>query len=118
MVRAMAEPSASSPDPHPAYPAVYAVRPPVHPLAVVSLVVSIIGVLVSALPWVGIVLGAAGAVCGHLALAKIAASPIPRSGRGLAIAGLVVGYVAAAVGAIATWLLWYVASAFSDAFSS
>ena len=68
-------------------------------LAVLSLIFSIIGIcgfccgffLVSAI---------AGIVCGHLALSKIKANP-ELEGRNLAVAGLVIGYVA-----VAGWLIW------------
>ena len=68
-------------------------------LAVLSLVFSIIGIcgfccglfLVSAI---------AGIVCGHLALSRIKANP-ELEGRNLAVAGLVIGYVA-----VAGWLIW------------
>jgi hypothetical protein len=44
----------------------------------------------------------AGVICGHLALPKFRARP-DLQGRGLAIAGLVIGYIA-----IAGWLIWVV----------
>jgi len=68
-------------------------------LAVLSLIFSILGVcgfccgffLVSAI---------AGIVCGHLALSRIKANP-ELEGRNLAMAGLIIGYVA-----VAGWLIW------------
>jgi hypothetical protein len=42
----------------------------------------------------------AGIICGHIALSRIKANP-ELEGRGLAMAGLIVGYVA-----VAGWLIW------------
>ena len=42
----------------------------------------------------------AGIVCGHIALSRIKANP-ELEGHGLALAGLIIGYVAAA-----GWLTW------------
>ena len=69
------------------------------PLAIVSLICSLLGLcgfccglfLVSAI---------AGIVCGHLALSRIKANP-ELEGHGLAMAGLIIGYVA-----VAGWLTW------------
>jgi Domain of unknown function (DUF4190)/GYF domain 2 len=71
------------------------------PLAIMALVFGGIGVfgfccglfLMSAV---------AGVVCGHLALSKIKANP-ELEGHGLALSGLIIGYIA-----IASWLIWVV----------
>ncbi len=72
---------------------------PTEPLAIWSFVLSLLGVL-------GVCCGpiplVAGVICGHLALPKFRARP-DLQGRGLAIAGLVIGYIA-----IAGWLIWVV----------
>ena len=44
--------------------------------------------------------GIGGVVCGHLALSKIKASP-GLQGHGLAVAGLIIGYLS-----IIIWLFW------------
>ena len=69
------------------------------PLAVLSLIFSILGLcgfccgfFVSA--------AIAGIVCGHIALSRIKANP-ELEGHGLAMAGLIIGYVA-----VAGWLTW------------
>lgn len=55
------------------------------------------------------ILGAIPAViCGHLALVRIKESPLPMSGRGMAIAGLVLGY---------TWIGLTIVGAIAIAFS-
>ena len=56
-------------------------------LAIVSLVFGLMG-NASALSTLGIV----GVVCGHLALHKIKKNPDKYTGKGLAIAGLILGY--------------------------
>jgi peptidyl-prolyl cis-trans isomerase B (cyclophilin B) len=50
----------------------------------------------------GFILGIPGVICGHLALSKLQKEP-QLQGKGLAIAGLVIGYVA-----IAFWLIYVV----------
>jgi hypothetical protein len=69
------------------------------PLAIISLIASVLGLcgfccgffLMSAI---------AGIVCGHIALSRIKANP-ELEGHGLAMAGLVIGYIA-----VAGWLIW------------
>ena len=69
------------------------------PLAIFSLVLSLLGMFgFCCMPVV--LTGIAGVVCGHIALSRIQARP-ELQGHGLAVAGLVVGYLA-----IATWLVW------------
>jgi len=69
------------------------------PLAIWSLVLSLLGVCGFCCTPV-VIMGIAGVVCGHLALSKIGTRP-ELQGRGLAMAGLIIGYCA-----IAGWLLW------------
>jgi hypothetical protein len=69
----------------------------VEPLAIWSLVLSALGMVCC-----GFVLGIPGVICGHIALSKIRAHP-GLDGRGLAIAGLVIGYVS-----IAFWFVYVV----------
>ena len=68
---------------------------PNEPLAVWSLVLSLIAVFGFCCAPVGIT-AVAGVVCGHLALSKIKANP-QLQGHGLAVPGLVIGYFAIAV---------------------
>lgn len=70
------------------YGQAYAVAPtpPTSTMAILSLVLSITGVTI--LPVIGSVIGV---VTGHIALNQLRSSG--ESGRGLAVAGLVVGYV-------------------------
>jgi hypothetical protein len=71
-----------SPQPH------YAPSPPTNTLAIVSLVSSIVG-------WVffPIIGGLVGVITGHMARREIKNSQGMQSGDGLAIAGLIVGYL-------------------------
>lgn len=57
-------------------------------LSITSLVLGVAG-LVSCF----FILGIPAVVCGHMALNQIASSPVPMVGRGLAIGGLVCGYL-------------------------
>lgn len=67
------------------------------PLAIWSLVLSLFS-----LACCGFVLGIPGIICGHLALSKMQRDP-QLEGRGMAMAGLVIGYAA-----IALWLMYVV----------
>jgi hypothetical protein len=69
----------------------------VEPLAIWSLVLSALGMVCC-----GFILGIPGVICGHIALSKIRSQP-GLEGRGLAIAGLVIGYVS-----IAFWFVYVV----------
>ena len=69
------------------------------PLAIWSFVLSLVGLLAFCC---GPVLGIAGVICGHLALSKMRTRP-ELQGRGLAIAGLIIGYFAAL-----SWLLYII----------
>lgn len=57
-------------------------------LAITSLVCGIVG-LVTCLVFIGI----PAVICGHLAITQIENSPTPMVGRGMALAGLVCGYL-------------------------
>lgn len=65
------------------------------PLAIWSLVLSVLSLFCC-----GFVLGVPGVICGHLALSNISKNP-NLEGRGMALAGVVIGYVG-----IALWILW------------
>jgi len=67
------------------------------PLAIWSLVLSLLGLFCC-----GFASGIPGIVCGHLALSKFQREP-NLQGKGLATAGLVIGYVG-----IACWLIYIV----------
>jgi hypothetical protein len=70
----------------PSYPV--AVPAPTSGLAIASLVCGIV-CLVSCLVFLGI----PAVICGHLALSQIGHSATPLAGRGIAMAGLVMGYL-------------------------
>jgi hypothetical protein len=94
-----ATPSATAPAPGgPVAPQVVVVAAPTEPLAIWSLVLSLVGMLGFCCG--GPVLGIAGIVCGHLGLSKINANP-QLQGRGLAMAGLIIGYIA-----VVSWALY------------
>jgi len=67
------------------------------PLAIWSLVLSLLGLFCC-----GFVLGIGGVVCGHLALSKLQREP-QLQGRGLAVAGLIIGYLA-----VVFWIVYIV----------
>ena len=73
---------------------------PTEPLAIWSLVLSLVGLLGFCCG--GPMLGIAAVVCGHLGLSKINANP-QLQGRGLAITGLVIGYFA-----IVSWAFYLI----------
>ena len=65
------------------------------PLAIVSLVSGILGWTL--LPFLGSI---AAVVCGHMARGEIRREPDRLEGDGLAVAGLVLGYLSIALGAL------------------
>jgi hypothetical protein len=73
-------------------------------LAIASMVCGIVGVLMCVY---GGLLGLPAVICGHLAISQINSSPVPMAGRGMAIAGLVMGYLAllASIGFIAFFVI-------------
>lgn len=72
-------------------PAYYPVAPmSTSGLAIASMVCGIAGYLTCY--FVGI-LGLPAVICGHMALNQIHRSPVPLAGRGMAIAGLILGYL-------------------------
>ena len=69
------------------------------PLAVLSLIFSILGLCGFCCGFF-VTAAVAGIVCGHIGLSRIKANP-ELEGQGLAMAGLIIGYVA-----LAGWLTW------------
>ena len=59
-------------------------------LAIASMVCGILAVLTC---HVGGIFGIPAVICGHLAISAIQKSPVPMTGRGMAVAGLVTGYL-------------------------
>jgi uncharacterized protein DUF4190/uncharacterized protein DUF4339 len=84
----------------PAVPAAIVPAAPTEPLAIWSLVLSIVAL--AGFCCGGPLLGIAAVVCGHLGLSKINANP-NLQGRGLALAGLIIGYFA-----IVSWVFYLV----------
>jgi hypothetical protein len=71
------------------------------PLAIMALVFGGIGIF-GFCCGLFLMAAVAGVVCGHLALSKIKANP-ELEGHGLALSGLIIGYIA-----IGGWLIWVV----------
>jgi len=88
-----------APGPYAPAPYGYAPPPPTNTLAIVSLVCSALGLTTG-------ITAIAGVICGHLALGQISRSG--EQGRGLAIAGIVIGYAVIVLFAliIMGWLLF------------
>ncbi|NNJ85777.1 MAG: DUF4339 domain-containing protein [Akkermansiaceae bacterium] len=63
---------------------------PTDGMAIASMICGIIGVLSC---YFGALLGIPAVICGHMSLKKINNSPTPIQGKGMAIAGLVTGYI-------------------------
>lgn len=77
--------------PYAPYPQAYFPQvAPTSGLAIASMICGIIGYFTC--HFVGI-LGIPAVICGHLALSQIKACPVPMGGRGMAITGLVLGYL-------------------------
>ncbi|MEZ3160121.1 DUF4190 domain-containing protein [Microbacterium sp. BWT-B31] len=89
----------------PAYGGGYAQQPGTNTLAIVSLIASIVGFTV--IPFIGSVVGV---ITGHMALSQIKRTQ--EQGRGLAIAGLIVGYVGIGLTLLSVVLLLALVPAF------
>ncbi len=87
------------------------IAPPTSGLAIASLVCGILGLTTCLL-----VPGIPAVICGHMALSQIDKSPAPVAGRGMALAGLITGYVA--VVPMIAGLLFFVVMFFTALFSS
>jgi len=79
--------------PH-ATPQTYAAAVPTDGLSIASLVCGILAVI-SCYIW-GL-FGLPAVICGHMSLKKINNSPVPIQGKGMAIAGLITGYIGIAL---------------------
>jgi hypothetical protein len=84
-----------------AAPAAVVPQPKSEPLAILSLIFSIVGLFGFCCGFF-MMAGIGGIICGHIALSRIKANP-EVEGRGLAMAGVVIGYVG-----VAAWLIWIV----------
>ncbi len=73
-------------------------KPPYLQSAITSLICGVAGLVFGFLPGFGMLPGAAAVILGHFALRKFRTLDGPRSGKGMAIAGLVLGYVDVVVG--------------------
>jgi hypothetical protein len=85
--------------PVPAAPATLVPTRKTEQLAVLSLIFSILGLFGFCCGFF-LMAGVAGIVCGHIALSRIKSNP-NLDGHGLAVAGMVIGYLA-----VASWLVW------------
>ena len=92
----------------PAYPG-YATGGKTNSLAIVSLVSSLVGIFI--IPLIGSIVGI---ITGHMALGQIKRTG--ENGRGLALAGTIVGYVGVAFAILGiilffAWISWFTANA-------
>lgn len=85
--------------------------PPKAPgMAVAALVLGILGVTIGLCLWFFPVMPILAVIFGHISLAKINSQTLP--GRGMAITGIVTGYVGLALAAV--WLILVLFGAFSS----
>ena len=94
----------------PGTPGGYVQTTPTNNMAITSLVLSLVGVVGAFMCLIPIVLAPAGAITGHVALSRIKSSG--QSGRGLALAGVIVGWLgtAAAVAVVVLFIVFAVAA--------
>jgi len=72
------------------YPGYYPPLGPANGLAIASMVCGIVCILIC---YFAAILGIPAVICGHMALSQIRNAGIPVAGRGMAIAGLILGYL-------------------------
>lgn len=76
---------------YPAQPVYY--MPPVAPNNGLAIASMVCGIVSFCLCYFVVILSIPAVICGHLALSQIRSSPLPMAGKGMAIAGLVLGYI-------------------------
>ena len=76
-------------------PITYPQNPPIHSMAIISLVASIAGLTV--IPTMGSIIGV---ITGHLARRDMRATPGRYSGEGVALAGVVLGWIGVGLGVL------------------
>jgi hypothetical protein len=80
----------------PGYPPVMvAVAPPNNGLAVTSMILGIVGIVLIWLYGIGLLAAIVAVILGHVAVVQIRNSAGTQGGNGMAIAGLVLGYIVA-----------------------
>jgi hypothetical protein len=98
-----APPPTYSPYGYPASPYAYPATRPVEGLAIASLAVSCVSVLGLCFYGLGGALGIAGAVLGHIATGRIKTNG--NQGSGMALAGIIVGWITTTIAAVVAILL-------------
>ena len=79
----------------------YYAAPPTDGMATASLICGILSLVLC-----GLFSGIPAVICGHISLSRIKSSPVPMSGRGMAIGGLVTGYIC--IGLTIAIIIFYV----------
>ena len=98
-VASVSTPAVAAPASGPVMPVASAPVAKTEPLAILSLIFSVLGLFGFCCGFF-LMMAIAGVVCGHLALSKFKKNP-ELQGHGLALTGVIVGYAA-----IAGWLIW------------
>jgi drug/metabolite transporter (DMT)-like permease len=106
-------PQWTPPPPAYGYPYGYAPQRPTNGMAIAAMIVSIVGVATICGYGVGpVVICPVGAILGHVARKRIRERD--EKGDGMALTGIIVGWVGLALGLLATaffaWFIWYVMS--------
>lgn len=85
------------------YPAPVKARPTTNGMSIASLVLSIVGAFLLCAYGIGGVVGVVGAILGHVARGQIRERG--EAGDGMALAGIIVGWIAGALGIVAGALI-------------
>lgn len=111
VVPAVGYPPNAAPSPYASPQMPYAPYPGYYPqnttsnMAISSLVCGILGF--TCLP----IFGIPAVICGHMAMKQISESALPMGGRGMAIAGLITGYISIVICLVTIfWIIFMVAS--------
>jgi hypothetical protein len=87
-------------------PMMVAVAPPNNPLALTSMILGIVGIVLIWLYGIGLLAAITAVILGHIGLVQIKNSAGTQGGNGMAIAGLVLGYIVAVPAVLCLLLLF------------
>jgi hypothetical protein len=88
-------------------PMMVAVSPPNNPLALTSMILGIAGIVLSFIYGIGAIPAIVAVILGHIGMGQIKSSGGTQGGNGMALAGLITGYIAIGIAVLYILFLIY-----------